>query len=108
MIIRAMNAPDLVMIVVVAQYKDEKKVLSAINKSGAPGVTYFYGRGTGVRQKLGFLGQLIQNEKVIFMTAVPSAKSTEILNVINAAAGLDKPGQGFACVLKLDQVFGYL
>ena len=82
--------------------------MHAINKSGAPGVTYFYWRGTGVRQKLGFLGQLIQNEKVIFMSAVPADKSSEIMAAINNAAGLDQPGQGFACVLKLDQVFGYL
>jgi nitrogen regulatory protein PII len=92
----------------VAQYKNEKKVLDAILKSGATGVTYFYGRGTGVRQRLGLLGKFIQNEKVVFLTAVPSDKSEDIMSLINHSAGLDKPGQGFGCVLRLDQVFGYL
>jgi nitrogen regulatory protein PII len=97
-----------VLIVVVAQFKDEKKVLNAICEAGASGITYFYGRGTGVRQKLGFLGNLIQKEKVIFLTAVPSSKSTSTIESINKNADLDKPGKGFACVLKLDQVFGLL
>lgn len=99
---------DLVLVVIIAQFSDEKKVLDAILKSGAAGVTYFYGRGTGVRQRLGFLGKLIQNEKVVFMTAVPASKSAAVMQSANEAAGLDQPGRGFACVLKLDQVFGYL
>lgn len=98
---------DTALIVLVAQYKDEKKVLKAVLDSGAPAATYFYGRGTGVRQRLGFLASLIQEEKVVLMTAVQADKASSILKSIVEKSGLDKPGKGFACVLKLDQVFGF-
>lgn len=102
------NQEQLDLIIIIAQYKDEKKVLKAVLKAGAPAATYFYGRGTGVRQRLGFLGHFIQEEKVILMTAVPASKSAGVIKSINESAGLDKPGKGFACVLKLDQVLGYV
>lgn len=103
-----MSDEALVLLVIVAQFKDEKLVKKTILEAGATGVTYFYGRGAGVRQRLGFLGNLIQKEKVIFLTAVPQAKSKDIMGYINKHAELDKPGRGFSCVLKLDQVFGLI
>lgn len=39
--------------------KLEDEVIQAAVDAGAPGATYFYGRGTGVRQKLGLLGRFI-------------------------------------------------
>jgi nitrogen regulatory protein P-II 1 len=102
------NETDLDLIVLVVQFKDEKKTLEAVLAAGSPGVTYFYGRGTGVRQKLGFLGNLIEKEKVIFLTAVPSNKTAAVLEAASAAASLNQPGKGFACVFKLDRALGLL
>ena len=102
------NQEKVDLIVVIAQYKDEKKVLKAVKDSGAPAATYFYGRGTGGRQRLGFLGHLIQDEKVVLMTAVPAEKSAAIMKFIVDSVGLDKPGRGFACSLKLEQVSGFI
>ena len=98
---------DIDLIIIISQFKDEKKILKAVSESGAPAATYFYGRGTGMRQRLGFLGHLIQEEKVILMTAVPASKTSSIMKFIVEKTGLDKPGKGFACALKLTQVYGY-
>lgn len=102
------KAENLVLIVIVAQFRDEKKTVKAALDAGASGITYFYGRGTGVRQRLGFLGNLIQKEKVVLLTAVPADKADGIMASVNKAVSLNKPGKGFACVLKMEQVFGYL
>ena len=98
------DAVDLV--TVVAQHKDEQKVLDAALKAGAPGATYFYGRGTGVRQRLGFLGSLIEAEKVVIVMAVSSDKTDAVVEAVTQAAGLNLPGNGFLCVQKLDHAVG--
>ncbi|MFC1679527.1 P-II family nitrogen regulator [Elusimicrobiota bacterium] len=94
------------LIVVVAQHKDEDKVVDAALGAGAPGITYFYGQGTGVRQKLGFLGRFIESEKVVLLMCCPHAKSRGVLDAVKGAIELEKPGQGFACVVPVSEALG--
>lgn len=47
----------------IVQRGKAEKVVKAAMEAGAQGATVFYARGTGVRQKLGFVGKLIQPEK---------------------------------------------
>ena len=54
---------DLSLITCIVQRGRAEKVVDAALKAGAPGATYYYGRGTGVRQKLGVLSKLIVPEK---------------------------------------------
>lgn len=103
-----MTNENLVLLLIVAQFKHEKKVIDVVLKAGAGGATFFHARGTGVRQKLGFLGQFIQSEKSVVLAAVPSNKSKAILEAVHDAAKLNKPGNGFTCVLKLEQADGLL
>ncbi len=100
------TADELDLVTVIVQHKDEKKTLDAALAAGAPGATYFYGRGTGVRQKLGFLGNFIDAEKVVMLMAVPPDRTEAVVKAVTAAAALDKPGNGFACVLKVSRVVG--
>ncbi|MBI5209009.1 MAG: P-II family nitrogen regulator [Elusimicrobia bacterium] len=97
---------NLDLVTITVQYKDESKVLDAVLKAGATGVTYFYGRGTGVRQRLGLLGRLIEAEKVIIFTAVPPEKTQAVVKAATEAAKLNMPGKGFLCVHKLQQTVG--
>lgn len=94
------------LITIVVQHRYEDKALDAALKAGAPGETYFYGRGTGVRQKLGFLGNLIEKEKVVILTVVPASKTEGIIEAISKAADFHKPGSGFLCVQRVDRVVG--
>ncbi|MBI5884310.1 MAG: P-II family nitrogen regulator [Elusimicrobia bacterium] len=97
---------NLDLVTIVIQYKDESKVLDAILKAGATGVTYFYGRGTGVRQRLGVLGKLIESEKVVIFTAVTPDKTQGVVKAATEAAHLNHPGKGFLCVHKVQQTVG--
>ena len=102
-----MPTPELDLVTIVVQYKDETRVIDAILKAGAPGATYYYGRGTGVRQRLGFLGKLIEAEKVIILSAVPPEKTAAVVKAATEIAALDTAGNGFLCVQRLAQVVGY-
>lgn len=96
------------LITAVVQHKDERKALDAAEKAGAPGATYFYGRGTGVRQKLGLLGRFIEAEKVVIMMAVPPEKTQAVVEALTSACKLAEPGHGFLCVQKVEHVVGLL
>lgn len=95
------------LITVVVQRKDGQRAIDAALKSGAPGVTSFYGRGTGVRQKLSMFGMFIEAEKQIILIATNKEKAEKILDGVVKEIGLDKPGKGFAYVQTIGRVYGY-
>ncbi len=95
------------LITVVVQRKDGQRAIDAALKAGAPGVTSFYGRGTGVRQKLSVFGLFIEAEKQIILIAATKENVDEILDGIVKEIGLDKPGKGFAYVQTIGRVVGY-
>lgn len=102
-----MGSNSMELITVVVQRKDGQRAIDAAIKSGAPGVTSYYGRGTGVRQKLSMFGMFIEAEKQVILIAAASGKADKILEGIVKEIGLDKPGQGFAYVQTIDRVVGY-
>lgn len=95
------------LITVVVQRKDGQRAIDAAIKSGAPGVTSFYGRGTGVRQKLSMFGMFIEAEKQVILIATNKDKAEKILDGVVKEIGLDKPGKGFAYVQTIGRVYGY-
>ena len=92
------------LVTIIVQRRDGKKAVKAALGAGAEGVTSYYARGTGIRQKLGLLGKLIQAEKEVLLVAVPRGRGRAILDAVNDVVGLDKPGKGFAYVQELEQV----
>ncbi|HNW44904.1 MAG TPA: P-II family nitrogen regulator [Elusimicrobiales bacterium] len=95
------------LITVVVQRRDGQKAVDAALKAGAPGVTTYYGRGTGVRQKLKVFGFFIEAEKQIILVATTKEHVDKILGGIVKELELDKPGKGFAYVQSIDRVVGY-
>jgi nitrogen regulatory protein P-II 1 len=95
------------LITVVVQRKDGQRAIDAALKHGAPGVTSFYGRGTGVRQKLSMFGLFIEAEKQIILIATTAEKVDKILTGVAADLELSKPGKGFAYVQTIGRVYGY-
>lgn len=93
---------------VICQRKDEKKVIEAALKAGAPGATSLHGMGTGVRQKLGLAGQLVEAEKAVLLLALPESLTPAVVKAINEAASLHKAGNGFIAVQKAQQILGYI
>lgn len=84
------------------------KVVDAAIKAGAQGATIFYARGTGIRQKLGFIGKLIQAEKEVIMTVVTDTTADDVFNAMTKAAELEKPGKGFAFIHHIEKAVGFI
>lgn len=83
-------------------------VVKAGLDAGAQGATIFYARGTGVRQKLGVLGGLIQPEKEVIFIVTQSEKTESVFNAMVSAGKLEEPGRGFAFVQKIERAVGFL
>lgn len=99
---------DLNLITCIVQRGKADKVVDAALLAGAPGATYFYGRGTGVRQKLGVLSKFIVPEKEVIQIVVKENLTDKVFDAIVKAGKLDKKGQGFAYVHKIDRAIGFL
>jgi nitrogen regulatory protein PII len=95
------------LITIVVQRKDGQRAVDAALKAGAPGVTTFYGRGTGVRQKLKIMGFFIEAEKQILLIAAPPENAARILDGVTKELELGKPGRGFAYIQPIDHVVGF-
>jgi len=95
------------LITVVVQRKDGQRAIDTALKAGAPGITTFYGRGTGVRQKLKLMGLFIEAEKQILLIATTKEHVGKIMDSLVWELQLDKPGRGFAYVQTIDRVVGY-
>lgn len=103
-----MPLQDLDFVTIICQRKDEKKITDAALKAGAPGVTSLHGQGTGVRQKMGVMGSVVEAEKAILLLALPPGVTPAVVKAVNDAGGLNRPGGGLICLQKAQQVLGYL
>ena len=99
---------DLNLITCIVQRGRAEKVVDAALKAGAPGATYYYGRGTGVRQKLGVLSKLIVPEKEIILIVTKVSQTDSVFDAVIKAGKLDKKGQGFAYIHNIDRAVGFL
>jgi nitrogen regulatory protein PII len=99
---------DLKLITCIVQRGKAEKVIDAALLAGAPGATYYYGRGTGVRQKLGVLSKLIVPEKEIIQIVIKEDQADKVFDAIIKAGKLDKKGRGFAYIHKIDRAIGFL
>jgi nitrogen regulatory protein PII len=98
----------LEVITCIVQRGEADKVVKSALKAGAQGATIFYARGTGVRQKLGFLGAFIQPEKEVIIIVTHASQTENIFKAIVQSGKLDKPGKGFAFVQKVKKAIGFL
>ena len=94
------------LITIVVQRGDGQKAVDAVIAAGAPGATFYYARGTGVRQKLGLLGRFIEAEKQVILAVVPVGHSGKVLEALQKTIDL-APGKGFAFVQTVNNVLGF-
>ena len=83
-------------------------VADAALRAGAHGVTIYAARGRGVRERLVFLGYLIDPEKEVVFTVTKKNQARAIFDAIVKSARLDEPGKGFAFTQPVDRVAGFL
>lgn len=94
------------LITCVVQRGKADKVVKAALDAGAAGATVFFGRGMGLRERLGLLGLAIVPEKEVIMIVARKDETQRIFEVVVEAAKLDIPGMGIAYTMPIHQVAG--
>ena len=99
-----MDKLNLITCVVQRGRADEmvKEALAA----GAQGATMFYGRGTGVRERLGILAQFIVPEKEIVLIVTKAEQTEQVFERVVEIGRLREKGQGLAYIQKVEQAVG--
>lgn len=96
------------LITCVVQRGKADPVVEAALENGANGATLFYGRGTGVRQKLGVLGSFMTPEKEVILIVTKEAETVAVFKAMVKAGMLDKPGNGFIYVQDVQHAVGFM
>jgi nitrogen regulatory protein PII len=99
---------DYQMITCIVERGRAETVADAALGAGAQGVTIYAARGRGVRERLMFLGYLIDPEKEVLITVATKKQAGPIFDTIVKAAKIDLPGKGFAFVQDVSRVAGFL
>ena len=102
-----MSDTALKLITCIVERGKANQVVKAVLGLNITGATIFYARGTGVRQKLGFLSRIFLNpEKEVIMTVVPAATADEVFDRIIDVGRLNEPGRGFAYIQNVERTAG--
>ncbi len=92
----------------IVQRGEADKVVNAAIDAGAQGATIYYGRGTGVRQKLGIKGMLIKAEKEIILIITSRELTSQVFDAVVDSAQLNQKGRGFAFLHSIDRAVGFI
>lgn len=99
---------DASLITCVVQRGKADDVVSAARGAGVQGATIYYGRGTGVRERLGILGLTVEAEKEVITIVVANDQLDHIFEKIYLAAEIDTPGMGVMYVTALEKLATYV
>ena len=100
------KSKSLKMVMAIVQRGKGDDIVSAAIKSGAPAATVFFGRGRGIRERLGMLGLAIQPEKEIIMIVAEERLVDQVITGMVKAGNLDQPGMGFVFVVPVERAMG--
>ena len=103
-----MENKNLRLLTAIVQRSHGTRVVDAAMKAGAPGATFFYAQGSGVRQRLGVLGQLIEPEKQVIMIVTTAEDVSRVMQAVSEAGELHKPAYGFAYVQEVLDTVGFI
>ena len=98
---------DLHLIACIVERGKANKVIEKAIGSGAQAATYFFARGTGLREKLGLFGKFIAPEKEIIFIVTKKEQTDTVFNQMIITAKLDKPGKGFAFIIPVEKAIGF-
>lgn len=99
---------DTELITCILQRGVADRVVKAAMAAGAAGATMFYARGTGVRQKLGILGNFLSPEKEVVFVVTPRGETNTIFDAMVESGELSTPGRGFIFVQKVERALGFI
>jgi len=99
---------DVSLITCIVQRGRAEAVVTAAQEAGAEGATIHYGRGTGMRERLGLLGVAVDTEKEVISILVANDQVNNIFERMFLAGQLDTPGMGFIYVTPLEKAATYI
>ncbi len=94
---------DISMITAVVQRGIADVIVRAAFEAGAHVATIYYGRGSGVRERLGVLGLAVEAEKEIVNILIANDQVDQVFERIYVAGNLDTPGKGIVYVTALEK-----
>ncbi len=99
---------NLFQIVCIVERGKADDVVKAAMKAGAPAATISFARGTGVRERLGFLKIAISPEKEVLYVVAGESNVDAIFDAMIDAGELDLPGKGFIYQTAVVKAFTHL
>jgi nitrogen regulatory protein PII len=102
------TTPQIKLITAVVQRGKADGPIQAALKAGAQGATTVFGRGQGIRERLGLLGLAVQPEKEVISIVVEEQLLDRVLKGVVKAGNLDQPGVGFVYVTAVERTVGLL
>jgi nitrogen regulatory protein PII len=94
---------NLQLITCILQRGKADTVVDAAIEAGAPAATVSFGRGTGIRQRLGLLKFAISPEKEIIEIIVPDEKADHVFGAMVKVGKLDTPGMGLIYMMPVSK-----
>src|SRR5687768_1821167 len=98
--------PAMQMVIAIVQRGKADTPIRAALKAGAQGAVTFFGRGQGIRERLGLLGLAVQAEKEIVVFVVPAKLTQSGVRAMVPAGNPDQPGVGFLFVMPVEEGVG--
>ncbi len=102
------NLTDVAQITCVVQKGMADKINQSLLDAGIQGATVHAGVGTGIRERMGFLGVAVEVEREIVSVLVSKDQTDRIFERMYLAGRLDTPGMGYIFVTPLVQAATYI
>ena len=99
---------DVALITCVVQRGVAEPIINAARDAGAQGATVYYGKGMGMRERLGILGVAVEVEKEVIQIVVSSEQVDRVFERMYLAGNLDTPGMGIAYITQLEKAATYI
>ena len=99
---------DVSLVTCVVQRGLADDLVKAAQEAGAQGATIYFGRGSGVRERLGLLGLTVEAEKEIITILVANDQVDRVFEKMTQDGNLDTPGMGIIYVTPLEKVSTYI
>lgn len=99
---------DVSLITCMVQKGKGDAIVAAARAAGAQGASVHYGRGAGIRERLGLLSITVEAEKEVIQIMVSKQQEEEVFTEMFEAGQLDTPGMGIMFVTQLEKAATYI
>ena len=99
---------DVMLITCVVQRGLADTIAEAAKVAGAQGATVFFGRGMGIKERLGLYGVAVDAEKEVIHVVASAEQAERVFESMYLAGKLDTPGMGIMYMSKLEKAATYI